>query len=474
MTNEKTTKRALVSSALAVLMCMAMLIGTTFAWFTDTASTAVNKIQSGTLKVDIVDKDGASLDGQTLYFRDVNKSTNILWEPGATFNLDSFKIVNKGNLALKYKVIINGVDGDAKLLKAIDFTVKKGDANAVALEGWEGVLLPKGATSNDTAKEEVEETADITISGHMREDAGNEYQDKSIEGIGITVVATQYTYENDSKDNQYDKEAKYPVVDAADLKDTLNSLDDNAAIAVTGTVTEALTIEKPVTIHNLTATAPITVKSSGVTLNAANILSTAASTPAISADPSVKDITITNSVITANTGKAGTHTAVNLPVSGKVVFSGNTVSNDYNGIEFGLKVPTADGTVIENNDFVNIGNNAINIYQVADGATVTIKNNTISGKKGDFIPVRLSNANNMNGIFVIANNKVDTDNAWQNCFVMLEDYSKAGATQDFTKYTLNFSGNTVGTKCTYTVVYDDDGSPNRILTDTNQPTVTVK
>ena len=51
MTNSKSTKRALVSSTLAILMCMTMLIGTTFAWFTDTASTAVNKIQSGKLDV---------------------------------------------------------------------------------------------------------------------------------------------------------------------------------------------------------------------------------------------------------------------------------------------------------------------------------------------------------------------------------------------------------------------------------------
>ena len=207
MTKEKSTKRALISSALAILMCMAMLIGTTFAWFTDTASTAVNKIQSGTLKVDIVGENDESLDGKTLSFKDVNDNTNILWEPGATFNLDAFKIVNKGNLALKYKVIINGVDGDAKLLKAIDFTVKKGDANAVALEGWEGVLLPEGATPNDTEKEEVKETAEIIISGHMREGAGNEYQGLSIDGLGITVLATQYTYESDSKDNQYDKDA---------------------------------------------------------------------------------------------------------------------------------------------------------------------------------------------------------------------------------------------------------------------------
>ena len=51
MTSIKSTKRALITSALAILMCAAMLIGTTFAWFTDTASTAVNKIQAGNLDV---------------------------------------------------------------------------------------------------------------------------------------------------------------------------------------------------------------------------------------------------------------------------------------------------------------------------------------------------------------------------------------------------------------------------------------
>ena len=58
MTTSKSTKRALVSSALAILMCVAMLIGTTFAWFTDTASTAVNKIQAGTLDIALEMKDG--------------------------------------------------------------------------------------------------------------------------------------------------------------------------------------------------------------------------------------------------------------------------------------------------------------------------------------------------------------------------------------------------------------------------------
>ncbi len=201
MTNGKSIKRALLSSAFSLVICVAMLIGTTFAWFTDTASTAVNKIQAGTLDVDIVNEKGDSLDGKSLSFKNVKGETNILWEPGATFNLDSFKIVNKGNLAFKYKVVISGVNGNAKLLEAIDFTI-----NGEKLADWDGILLPEGKAPI-ADKEVTGETDLITISGHMKEEAGNEYQGLSIDGIGITVYASQYTYENDSYGNTYDADA---------------------------------------------------------------------------------------------------------------------------------------------------------------------------------------------------------------------------------------------------------------------------
>mgnify|MGYP004707188639 FL=1 len=219
---KNTTKRSLLASVLALVMCVTMLVGTTFAWFTDSASTAVNKIESGTLHVDIVDESGNSLDGKTLSFRDVNKNADILWEPGATFALDSFRIVNTGKLALKYKVIINGVNGNAKLLEAIDFFVKIGDAEKVALADWEGILLPVG--KEPIADKEVVGTTDlITISGTMKKEAGNEYQGLSIDGIGITVVATQYTYEYDSKDNLYDKDADATIqVNKDNIQDYLD------------------------------------------------------------------------------------------------------------------------------------------------------------------------------------------------------------------------------------------------------------
>ena len=219
---KNTTKQSLLASVLALAMCVTMLVGTTFAWFTDSASTAVNKIESGTLHVDIVGENGDSLDGKTLSFRDVNKNADVLWEPGATFALDSFRIVNTGKLALKYKVIINGVNGNAKLLEAIDFFVKIGDAEKVALADWEGILLPEGKTAT-TANEVVGATDLITISGTMKKEAGNEYQGLSIDGIGITVVATQYTYEYDSKDNLYDQDADATIqVNKDNIQDYLD------------------------------------------------------------------------------------------------------------------------------------------------------------------------------------------------------------------------------------------------------------
>ena len=219
---KNTTKQSLLASVLALAMCVTMLVGTTFAWFTDSASTAVNKIESGTLHVDIVDESGNSLDGKTLSFRDVNKNADILWEPGATFALDSFRIVNTGKLALKYEVIINGVTGDAKLLEAIDFTVKLGSAE-VALDGLSGAILPAGAEVKDADKEVVEKTDLITITGTMRTDAGNEYQGLTLAGLGITVVATQYTYENDSRNNRYDADAEATIqVNKDNIQDYLD------------------------------------------------------------------------------------------------------------------------------------------------------------------------------------------------------------------------------------------------------------
>ena len=229
----KSSKRALLLSALAIVLCIAMLIGTTFAWFTDTASTAVNRIQSGSLKVGIIDIQGNSLEGKQLKWQaaDGREQDEILWEPGCTYYLAPFQIQNKGSLALKYKVVINGVSGDSKLLEALEF----GFYYFWVGFGEERSLdeLIEGGKLDNVAEYPGLCTAPIYIVAHMRDDAGNEYQGLSIDGIGITVVATQDTYENDSFNNQYDKDATYPVTDNKGLKDAINNATDGSTVLIT-------------------------------------------------------------------------------------------------------------------------------------------------------------------------------------------------------------------------------------------------
>ena len=76
MTSSKSTKRALLTSVLALLMCVTMLVGATFAWFTDTASTGVNKIVSGNLHVEIQDKNGKEIDTLKWVDKDGNDIAN--------------------------------------------------------------------------------------------------------------------------------------------------------------------------------------------------------------------------------------------------------------------------------------------------------------------------------------------------------------------------------------------------------------
>ena len=198
--------RALLLSVLSMVICVSMLIGSTFAWFTDSATANVNTIKSGDLDVEIVKADGSELTGALKWVaKDGRAQDKILWEPGCEYNLESFKIKNAGDLALKYKVVISGLTGDATLLEAIDFTVKVGDAAPVALEGWDGKLLPAGAEKTEITQDaDIGETALITITGTMKTTAGNDYRGLSLEGISITVYATQLAHEFDSNGNTYD------------------------------------------------------------------------------------------------------------------------------------------------------------------------------------------------------------------------------------------------------------------------------
>ena len=261
MTQTK-TKKALLMSVLSMVLCVAMLVGMTFAWFTDTASTGVNKIQAGNLKMEVSYKNTA--DGE---FAVVSKDTpvlneNALWEPGHVEYV-VLKVKNVGSLALKYKLGINiasetgskNVLGNAfKLSDYIKFAVVDGDqsrlgraALVTAAEEADSKLIKEGYASAEqelrpesAPASEGHETLDVektvTLVVWMAESVGNEANHATDAttpeiNLGINVSATQYTYESDSFGNDYDASADYPeiqpVSSSQDLEEALESEDIN-------------------------------------------------------------------------------------------------------------------------------------------------------------------------------------------------------------------------------------------------------
>ena len=241
--NQKATKRALLTSVMALVMCVVMLVGTTFAWFTDTASTGVNKIQAGNLDVELLmykkitdesyDYVNISKEREPIFGSDTstvaqNNNLDTLWEPGKT-QVAYLAIKNEGNLALKYKVALNVTNpADGKdLYKVMQYAIvpdAKNDNGKVT--GWTtggNVTVGQQPVSGEVSLA-VGATHYFALLVHMDEMAGNEYKNGKVE-FDLTVYATQDTVESDSFSKDYDKDATYPVVVSQSQLNTTLTLD---------------------------------------------------------------------------------------------------------------------------------------------------------------------------------------------------------------------------------------------------------
>lgn len=210
---KKSIKSALISSVLALVLCFTMLVGTTFAWFTDTASSKSNTIKTGKLDAMLYqyNADGSLVDITTN--SDPVFGADILWEPNAT-QVRYFQVKNAGSLAFKFKVALEvyGITND--LNEVMQYTVIPG-ANPVSapVNSWvSGTDIVEGM--NVTNLEDVElkengDTYDFAIAVHMDKDAGNKYMESQIK-FNINVIAAQLTKESDSFNDQYDLFASYP------------------------------------------------------------------------------------------------------------------------------------------------------------------------------------------------------------------------------------------------------------------------
>ena len=264
MTKQTSTRKSLFVSVIALVCCFAMLLGTTYAWFTDSVTSEGNTIQSGTLKIDLLHRVGedewVSLKEATDHkIFDYDK-----WEPGFTA-VETLKVQNQGKLALQYKLSFgttetevvgeNGVSlgdvikvyytyGEATAASYADVLTwtEAGTLNEVMAKPYGfigGQLLPEGETLEDgaAATTSVQEQV-IQIALHMDENAGNEYQNIGFAGLFVNLVATQWTYEEDAFGADYDQNAIFPQINGTFF----------AEADVTGKVNENNELTEDVTI----------------------------------------------------------------------------------------------------------------------------------------------------------------------------------------------------------------------------------
>ena len=220
----KKTKNALISSALAIVMTVSMLVGTTFAWFTDSVTFANNIIQAGSLDAAMYWADGAKdVPTDATGWQDASKGAIFDYdklEPGFV-QARHIKISNEGSLDFKYRINIVAIGEVSDLAKVIDVyyvdpAVNFGSRVALVDDYKLGTLadvLGNLASTDSTAQGVLKGgTSDtITLALRMQESAGNEYMNKSIgSSFQVQLLATQTDSEFDSFDNQYDKDSAYP------------------------------------------------------------------------------------------------------------------------------------------------------------------------------------------------------------------------------------------------------------------------
>ena len=412
MTSSKNTKRALLASILSVALCCAMLIGSTFAWFTDSVTSSGNQIIAGNLKVDLIHVD----DGKEVSIKD-NPNHKIFnydkWEPGYTV-METLKVVNKGNLALKFRLDAVAAGATAaptgeKLADVIDVYVYEGAgdpadttsfADMTEANGWRkagslstlmadpdgiarGVLLPEKATlTNGEPVKEVQ----MTVALHMQEGAGNAYQGLTLGDLNFTLMAAQYTYEKDSFDNQYDAGATFGETievgnDATSLEEAMNTpfvpveinvtenISNGGTLEVTGDVT--MNLGKNM-IHNSTSAvtgADIDVKDGGkLTINAeANSYGFDYTAGKLAASGN-------GSALTVNGGRYGDSGSGNSDVTAEngaavTINSGRFSTSGYQGHAV---MATSGGTMyINGGSYSSSGAQSVVIY--ADGGTIYVE-----------------------------------------------------------------------------------------------------
>lgn len=402
---KRNTKSALLLSIASIIVCCAMLMGTTMAWFTDSVTSARNQIIAGNLDVEVYRNsvaDGNEIDSNTVLFDKDISGNEILWEPGAVV-YETLIVKNVGNLALKYNFDLaeldyNSVTVDGEVYDLSD-VIKVGvvnnantsDRDTLVASVTEWKDLDDFELASDAELLAGKETDPTTIvlywapsdndniynlnNGKIADDNSNELY---IE-FGLTLVATQLQYEEDSFDKTYDKEAVYPAVSSGVKADVTDELSLTA-----GDVTVVVPAGAPAGAYELTVTnVTKTTDANGNTTIKANIELTN-NGAAVSSDYEytvIINADIMSQNIIVHHGEELVSNPTYDVLTGKVSFktrSFSPFSVDYN--IFGTEV-VLDGTTIKSGFFKGINPATLDASLLGDASEYIAVNYVKDGVK---------------------------------------------------------------------------------------------
>ncbi len=448
MTNAKTTRKALLTSVMALVICVTMLMGTTFAWFTDTATVAVNKIVSGNLDIgleystDLNDWADAETAAENAVF-----GTDDLWEPGFT-KVVYFKITNNGNLAVKYKIGTNIVANTTGLTKdgeVIDLTkyIQYGIVNTDT--AYTAAALARDAITAPTAFNAISVDGDVILKegetktfamvAWMPEVTGNEanHDGTNVPSVkfGIAVYATQASFEKDSFDEKYDEKAPLPEVTPDE-------------------VTEALENAKPGDTVNLgSVTIDVDSIPEGVTLAGNGAENTSINVPANDTGSRTTGliidkpgVTITDATLVKNDAITSDQYAGVVAVkAGDTTFDGLEIHTNSNAAAFVID-SFKTGTVAISNSTLSSKFKTIHIADGANGKVV-INNCDISG----VYPFNVNSASSPDLVVEVTDSKL---HGWTSYNAKLVTFTDTEFTMGSSGYNIVAAySDTVFTNCTF-------------------------
>lgn len=240
---ESANKKKLAASAVLIVASIALLLGLTFAWFTDSVTNKGNRIQAGTLGITATKADvgtgigpfvvpGLNADDSVEFS---SSSVNIeggapiisedMWEPGKS-SAKLLTVTNSGNLAAKVKLQFDVLDGGLQDALWFDFVQVTDDGSVTGQFEQRPMSMLSALAEQQEFHLAGGESISFILAYGMSETVGNEFQNKAFEAT-VSILATQDAVEEDGFGNtDYDKGAEYPTV--------VSSADELVAMAATG------------------------------------------------------------------------------------------------------------------------------------------------------------------------------------------------------------------------------------------------